>query len=117
MDERERDPEVERPPEQENPRTAPPGEAVSGFPEPPGPGDPHPDPDREPHHDLSNPVVDPDPTEYPDPYEDRADPRDPEASDAATPRPGSTSDPRPPRNPDEQRRDRTSSKGASKADN
>jgi hypothetical protein len=54
-----------------------PGEAVSGFPEPPGkdPGDISNDP--EPHHALSNPVRDPDPTEWPDPYESREDPRDP----------------------------------------
>jgi hypothetical protein len=34
---------------------------------------------RDPHHALNNPVVDdPDMTEYPDPYETREDPRDPE---------------------------------------
>lgn len=33
--------------------------------------------DREPHHELNNPVGDPDPTEWPDPYEKRPDPRDP----------------------------------------
>jgi hypothetical protein len=33
--------------------------------------------DKEPHHALNNPVVDPDETEYPDPFEKRADPRDP----------------------------------------
>jgi hypothetical protein len=32
--------------------------------------------DREPHHALNNPVGEPDPTEYPDPYERRPDPRD-----------------------------------------
>jgi hypothetical protein len=32
---------------------------------------------REPHHALNNPVGEPDPTEYPDPYEQREDPRDP----------------------------------------
>jgi hypothetical protein len=58
-------------------RHAEPGEAVSGFPEPPGrdPGKISDDP--EPHHSLSNPVGDPDPTEWPDPYETRSDPRDP----------------------------------------
>src|SRR5688572_22530394 len=47
-------------------RQARPGEAVSGFPEPPGkdPGDISRDP--EPHHALSNPVSEPDPTEWPD---------------------------------------------------
>jgi hypothetical protein len=33
--------------------------------------------EREPHHDLGNPASDPDPTEWPDPYERREDPRDP----------------------------------------
>src|SRR3954469_21060926 len=36
-----------------------------------------PSPDRDPHHALNNPVGDPDPTEWPDPYEKREDPRDP----------------------------------------
>lgn len=31
----------------------------------------------EPHHALNNPVGEPDPTEWPDPYERRPDPRDP----------------------------------------
>ena len=31
--------------------------------------------ERDPHHDLNNPVDEPDPTEYPDPYEERDDPR------------------------------------------
>ena len=34
-------------------------------------------PDDAPHPDLSNPVGEPDPTEWPDPYEKREDPRDP----------------------------------------
>jgi len=107
----------------EDPKTASPGEAASGFPEPSGPGDPGPDRDREPHHDLNNPVEDPDPTEYPDPYEKRPDPRGPDAREAASrddelgsPAPPSTSEPHPPRNPDEERHERTSSKGASKPD-
>jgi hypothetical protein len=33
--------------------------------------------DKEPHHALNNPVVDPDETEFPDPFEKRDDPRDP----------------------------------------
>jgi hypothetical protein len=41
-----------------------------------GEGGPPP-PDREPHHELNNPVGDPDPTEWPDPYEKREDPLDP----------------------------------------
>jgi hypothetical protein len=65
-------------------RKAKPGEAVSGFPETPGkdPGDISKDP--EPHHALSNPVKEPDPTEWPDPYEKREDPRDPTAPEGAT---------------------------------
>lgn len=57
------------------PESALPGTAVSGFPEPAGPGT-H-DPDQPPHHSLSNPVGEPDPTEWPDPYDRREDPRDP----------------------------------------
>lgn len=53
----------------------------TGFPEPPGrdPGDlsRHTDP----HHSLNTPVGEPDPTEWPDPYERRPDPRDPAAGD------------------------------------
>jgi hypothetical protein len=59
-----------------------PHEAPSGFPEPPGkdPGDIS--GDREPHHVLNNPAEDPDPTEWPDPYDKREDPepRDPHPS-------------------------------------
>ena len=55
----------------------------------------------EPHHAISNPASEPNPTEFPDPYERRADPRDPGVADTATPRPPSTSDPHPPRNYDE----------------
>jgi hypothetical protein len=49
----------------------------TGFPEPPGrdPDDRSRDP--EPHHVLNNPATDPDPTEWPDPYDKRPDPRDP----------------------------------------
>lgn len=36
---------------------------------------------QEPHHSLNNPAQDPDPTEWPDPYERREDPRDPERDD------------------------------------
>jgi hypothetical protein len=90
------------------PRTAKPGEAVSGFPEPAGrdPGDIS--KDAEPHHALSNPVQDPDPTEWPDPYEKRGDPRDPPDPDDAPfgeephPAPGSvsTSEPHPSQDPE-----------------
>jgi len=52
-------------------------EPATGFPEPPGrdPGDRSRDPS--PHHVLNNPVGEPDPTEWPDPYERREDPLDP----------------------------------------
>ena len=33
--------------------------------------------DPSPHHALNNPARDPDPTEWPDPYERRLDPREP----------------------------------------
>lgn len=72
----------------------------TGIPEPPGrdPGDRTGEP---PHHALSNPVGEPDPTEWPDPYEQRPDPRAPdeETEDPrreAAPRPPSTSEPHPP---------------------
>ncbi len=35
------------------------------------------EPERDPHHELNNPVGEPDPTEWPDPYDQREDPRDP----------------------------------------
>src|SRR5205807_4619660 len=72
----------------------------TGFPEPSGddPGDRSQDPD--PHHALNNPVGEPDPTEWPDPYERRPDPRFPdEAAEGEAPHtPGgalSTSEPHP----------------------
>lgn len=37
--------------------------------------------ERDPHHALNNPATDPDPTEWPDPYDKRPDPRDPAATD------------------------------------
>jgi hypothetical protein len=33
-------------------------------------------PERDPHHDLNNPVGEPDETEWPDPYDKREDPRE-----------------------------------------
>jgi hypothetical protein len=81
------------------PRTANPGEAVSGFPEPPGkdPGDRSKDPS--PHHSLNTPVGEPDPTEWPDPYDRRPDPRGPVDAGEEVPHPPagatSTSEPHP----------------------
>jgi hypothetical protein len=56
---------------------------------------------KDPHHSLNNPVGDPDPTEYPDPFDHREDPLDPPDPDGAPfgeePHPptgaGSTSEP------------------------
>ena len=61
----------------EQPETAPPGVPVSGFPEPPGkdPGDISRRPS--PYSALNTPVGEPDPTEWPDPYDRREDPRAP----------------------------------------
>jgi len=76
----------------------------TGFPEPPGrdPGDRSRDPS--PHHALNTPVGEPDPTEWPDPYETREDPRDPAAEDGEVPHPApgatSTSDPHPSQDPE-----------------
>jgi len=50
--------------------------------------------DPEAHHTLNNPVADPDPTEFPDPYDKREDPRGPDADEDA-PRSPSTSEPHP----------------------
>jgi hypothetical protein len=98
----------ENEPSEKNPRQAEPGEAVSGFPEPPGkdPGDIS--KDRDPHHSLNVPIGEPDPTEWPDPYDKREDPRDPPDPDGAPfgeePHPPtgsqSTSDPHPSKDPE-----------------
>jgi hypothetical protein len=72
----------------------------TGFPEPPGPAGAEQRPD--PHSALSNPVAEPDPTEYPDPYETRPDPRDPDHPDPAAAQEPSTSEPHPPRNREEE---------------
>jgi hypothetical protein len=63
---------------------------------------------RDPHHVLNNPVGEPDPTEWPDPYDTREDPRDPPDPDQAPfgeePHPGtgstSTSEPHPSQDPE-----------------
>lgn len=74
---------------------------ATGFPEPPGkdPGDISGDDD--PHHSLNNPVEDPDPTEWPDPYEKREDPKGPDRDpDEAGPGDRSTSEPHPSQDPE-----------------
>ena len=50
---------------------------------------------RDPHHPLNNPATDPDPTEYPDPYDKRPDPRDPSDGDDVIAGSQSTSEPHP----------------------
>ena len=53
--------------------------------------------DPTPHHALNNPVGEPDATEWPDPYEQREDPRDgPDVAPGA----GSTSEPHPSQDPE-----------------
>jgi hypothetical protein len=89
----------------------PPPTPPTGFPEPPGeePGDRT--QDQDPHHALNTPVGEPDPTEWPDPYDRRPDPRDPVdpdgqpfGDDAPHPPTGSesTSDPNPKQDPEAQ---------------
>lgn len=83
-------------------------EGATGFPEPPGedPGDIS--ADRSPYASLSNPARDPDPTEWPDPYDKREDPRDPPDPDGQPfgeephPQSGSTStsEPHPSQDPE-----------------
>jgi hypothetical protein len=83
-----------------------PHESDTGFPESPGKGDIS--RDRPPHHVLNNPVGEPDPTEWPDPYEKREDPRDPADPDGQPfgeePHPAtgatSTSEPHPSQDPE-----------------
>jgi hypothetical protein len=49
-----------------------------------------------PHRPLNNPVDDPDPSEWPDPYERREDPRDEDHPPTGS---GSTSEPHPSQDP------------------
>jgi hypothetical protein len=53
--------------------------------------------ERDPHHDLNNPVGEPDETEWPDPYEKREDPR---AEDHPPTGSQSTSEPHPSQDPE-----------------
>ena len=62
-------------------------EPATGFPEVPAEDEPgNRTNDRTPHSSLNNPVDEPDPTEWPDPYDKREDPRG-----DGRPVPGSTS--------------------------
>ena len=65
--------------------------------EPTGPGDISHDPT--PHHSLNNPVEDPDPTEWPDPYDKREDPRDADPGEHTPTGAESTSEPHPRQDP------------------
>lgn len=56
-------------------------DAPTGFPEPPGRDPEDRTGGRDPHHVLNTPVGEPDPTEWPDPYDRREDPRDPSDPD------------------------------------
>lgn len=63
---------------------------------------PEPD-DADPHRSLANPAEDPDPTEWPDPYDKREDPRDePDGDGGRRAEPGatSTSEPHPREDPE-----------------
>jgi hypothetical protein len=76
----------------------------TGFPEPPGIDPEDRTRDRDPHHVLNNPVGEPDPTEWPDPYDVREDPLDASgvAEDPPHPPTGatSTSEPHPDADPE-----------------
>ena len=67
-----------------------------------GPGDISHDPT--PHHSLNNPVGEPDPTEWPDPYDTREDPRDGAPGEHTPTGAESTSEPHPRHDPGAQRR-------------
>jgi hypothetical protein len=53
--------------------------SAEGLPAPGAQDSEDPSRDRDPHHALNTPVGEPDPTEWPDPYDHRPDPRDPES--------------------------------------
>jgi hypothetical protein len=55
--------------------------------------------ERDPHHELNNPATDPDPTEWPDPYDKREDPRGPGEEHTPTGS-ESTSEPHPDQDPE-----------------
>jgi hypothetical protein len=54
----------------------------------------------DPHGELSNPARNPDPTEHPDPYDKRPDPRGPDGAEEPGPKGPSTSEPSPPQSHD-----------------
>lgn len=81
---------------------------ATGIPEPPGRDLDDRTHESDPHHALNNPVGEPDPTEWPDPYDQREDPRDPPNPDGSPfgrpPHPStgsqSTSEPNPKQDPE-----------------
>jgi hypothetical protein len=77
----------------ENDEATPSREDVSG-----GPGDIS--KDESPYHSLSNPVGEPDPTEWPDPYEQRPDPREADGDGHTPAGAHSTSEPHPSQDPE-----------------
>jgi hypothetical protein len=86
-------------------------QAAAPAPEPPAPEAAEPAP-KDPHHALNNPATDPDPTEWPDPYDKRSDPLDPPDPDGepfgeephVTSGAESTSQPHPDQDPEAQER-------------
>jgi hypothetical protein len=54
-------------------------------------------PERDPHHPLNNPVGEPDETEWPDPYDQREDPREGDHPPTGS---QSTSEPHPAQDPE-----------------
>lgn len=84
----------------ENDEATPSREDVSGGPG--GPGDIS--KDESPYHSLSNPVGEPDPTEWPDPYDQRSDPREADGDGHTPTGAHSTSEPHPSQDPEAQAR-------------
>lgn len=72
-------------------------ERESGFPEPQADDAADRSQDRDPHSALNNPVGEPDDTEWPDPYEQREDPRAEEHPPTGS---TSTSEPHPSQDPE-----------------
>jgi hypothetical protein len=66
--------------------------------------------ERDPHHPLNEPARDPDPTEWPDPYDRRPDPLAPDSPESTTSGATSTSQPHPDEDPgaaaEEEKRER-----------
>jgi hypothetical protein len=56
--------------------------------------------ERDPHHPLNEPATEPDPTEWPDPYDRRPDPLGPDSPESVTAGATSTSEPHPSEDPE-----------------